>query len=205
MFMKTPTALVLAAMLSFGALAGCATETQESLVEAQATEGVESDALVVEDVPNLFKVRAGVFRGGRPTVAGYAKLKALGVKTVINLEIADIVEAKQADIDSDRANAIAAGMRWVHIPMPAYSTGLAARFDAKVNKALSLLKDHGTEGIYLHCKHGRDRTGLVMALDRVENEGWAAQRAYDEMLARGFRTYFVGLKEYFKRRSNLGD
>lgn len=209
MNLRAPTSIaVFALTLGLGALTGCAAEStvgEASALDDTAVD-VASDALVTTgDLPNVFTVRPGVMRGGRPSVAGYIKLKALGIKTIIDLETADLVEANQAAIDSDRANATAAGMRWVHIPMQAFTTGLSARFDAKVNQALAVLKNHGRGGVYLHCKHGRDRTGLVMALDRVENEGWAADRAYDEMIARGFRTYFVGMKSYFERRTGYDD
>lgn len=40
--------------------------------------------------------------------------------------------------------------------------------------------DHVT---YVHCVHGRDRTGLVVALYRVKHDGWDAQKALDEALS----------------------
>lgn len=181
---------------------GCAASANAESIPSD--ESSESEALVAEDLPNFFATRPGVFRGGRPTAAGYAKLKALGVKTVIDLEAVDLLEgARQSDVDFDRTTATAAGMRWVHIPMQAYTTGLASKFDAKVDRAVALLENHGAGGIYVHCKHGRDRTGLVMGLDRVENQGWDAETAYEEMVTRGFRTYFIGMKEYFERRTGI--
>ena len=39
--------------------------------------------------------------------------------------------------------------------------------------------------IYVHCEHGKDRTGLVIALYRVRYDGWTPERAAAEMAAMG--------------------
>ena len=38
-----------------------------------------------KDLPNLYKVNTGLYRGGQPTEAGIKQIKALGIKTVIDL------------------------------------------------------------------------------------------------------------------------
>jgi protein tyrosine/serine phosphatase len=40
--------------------------------------------------------------------------------------------------------------------------------------------------ILTHCEYGRARTGVVVALWRIEQEGWTADKAVEEMLERGF-------------------
>ena len=41
--------------------------------------------------------------------------------------------------------------------------------------------------IYIHCRHGRERTGLIVAAYRIRVEGWPVQAAYDEMVNMGCR------------------
>jgi hypothetical protein len=44
-----------------------------------------------------------------------------------------------------------------------------------------------------------------VALERVQIEKWAPQKAHDEMLALGFHEIFVGLDEYFERKTGWQD
>lgn len=164
-------------------------------------EQTAADELTADALPNFARVSSTLYRGGRPTAAGYAKLRALGVTTVVDLEIDDLIEARQADLDSDRRMATAAGMRWVNVPMQAFTTGLMPSFDAKVNAALRAMRS--STPVYVHCRYGRDRTGMMVGLYRVEVQHWTPERAYQEMLDMGFRRYFLGLKEYFERRTGM--
>jgi len=56
----------------------------------------------------------------------------------------------------------------------------------KITSILDELADPKTpRPIYVHCAHGADRTGLIIALYRVFVQGWAPQKAHDEMKAMG--------------------
>jgi hypothetical protein len=48
-------------------------------------------------------------------------------------------------------------------------------------------------GTYVHCTHGQDRTGLVVACFRVQCEGWSKDAATVEMLSLGFHRGLLGL------------
>ncbi len=39
--------------------------------------------------------------------------------------------------------------------------------------------------IYVHCEHGKDRTGLVIALYRMRADGWSQEQAAAEMKEMG--------------------
>ena len=53
--------------------------------------------------------------------------------------------------------------------------------DATVQKFLALANDPANQPIFVHCKGGRHRTGLVTAVYRMTHDGWNADQAYDEM------------------------
>lgn len=150
---------------------------------------------------NFAQVRDDLYRGGHPTAAQLAYLKGLGVRTIVDLEIPDLVEATEADIAEEDRDATAAGLTVVHAPMSAFEAAKSPRFDAQMNDVLTLLGDRTKGPFYVHCKHGQDRTGLVIGLERVEVEKWAAKTAYDEMLRIGFHPFFFGLKHYFERKT----
>lgn len=145
----------------------------------------------VEDIPNLFKMNDNVYRGGRVTAVGMKQLKKMGVTTIIN------IENDEEAISADRKFATANGLRYVSIPFDTFKKPS----DAKVDAVLKLLQDRSLGPIYLHCKHGRDRTGMIMGLYRVFVDGWHPKAAYKEMKDRGFRTLIWTLDNYYKKRS----
>jgi len=125
-----------------------------------------SDAL---GVAYAAEVAPGLYRGGQPDEAGIAWLKSLGVKTVINL--------RHYHGDTEGARASAAGLRYERIPLAssdAPERGQVARF-------LELVKDPTLRPLYVHCLHGVDRTGAMMAVYRMEMEGWSNAEAFAEM------------------------
>lgn len=50
--------------------------------------------------------------------------------------------------------------------------------------------------IYVHCKWGKDRTGMACAAHRILNEKWSPEMAIQEMYDNGFRQfpYFFWVK-----------
>lgn len=50
---------------------------------------------------------------------------------------------------------------------------------------------------YIHCLHGEDRTGLVVALYRILVQGWTVKRAKQEMYDNGFHRILFGLDKAF--------
>jgi protein tyrosine/serine phosphatase len=146
----------------------------------------------VEDLPNLVKVNEDLLRGGRPTAAGMKKLKALGVTTILN------IENSEEHIEADRKFAAANGLRFISVPFATFKKPT----DEKVDYVLKIMRDRSMGRVYLHCKHGRDRTGMIMGLYRVEADGWHPKTAYQEMKDRGFRTILWELKDYYKDRTN---
>lgn len=69
----------------------------------------------------------------------------------------------------------------------------------QVNDVLSLIEmvDGPT---FIHCRHGKDRTGFMCAVYRMQVQGWTFEQAKDELFAEGFHwfPYFFWLKELKK-------
>jgi protein tyrosine/serine phosphatase len=90
--------------------------------------------------------------------------------------------------------------------MSAFEPAVSDRFDHNMVAIIALMKTATTEdAIYVHCKHGQDRTGLVVGLERVLNEKWAPAAAHAEMVRLGFHTSFLGLNEYFEKKTGWED
>ncbi len=151
-------------------------------------------ALAAEDLPNFREVSPGIYRTGRPTEKGLTDLaKEKGIKTVINLEDSSSAQKKE------KAWAEKLGLTYMPYPTDSF----ARPDDTKVAEILEILKDQTRYPILIHCKHGEDRTGMMVGLHRVFNEGWKADVAYQEMLDLGFHTILFELKNYYKEKTGM--
>jgi tyrosine-protein phosphatase SIW14 len=167
-----------------------------------ATESGTSADTAADQPPNFADVTTGIYRGGHPDAGGLLYLQQnFGVTTIIDLEIGDFIEATPSSIDAEISGATALGINDIREPISAFSLGLSSSFDQKITAALGILADPSQKPVYVHCAHGQDRTGLVIGLERVFNEGWAPAAAWQEMLAHGFHVGFLGLDDYFFRKT----
>ena len=62
---------------------------------------------VSRDLPNFYKVNENLYRGGQPSETGFAELKRIGIKTVIDLRDNDEKASKETAL-VERA-----GMRFI--------------------------------------------------------------------------------------------
>lgn len=129
---------------------------------------------------NVGLVAPGIFRGAQPRTEGFETLRRMGIRTVINLRPGR----------DERAKVEAAGMRLVHIPMKAEDVKSEA-----VRKVLSAMTDPANQPVFVHCKRGKHRAGVVMAVFRMEKEGWSRKEAKAEMRVFGYNEAFARLTE----------
>ncbi len=67
----------------------------------------------------------------------------------------------------------------------------------EVDKALDVIRDRSKQPVLVHCRHGEDRTGAVIAAYRVVVNGWDPAAAERE--ARELRFNLGNLKEFLVR------
>lgn len=148
--------------------------------------------LAMAEVVRFAEVEPGLFRGGQPTeVVDYAKLQNLGIRTILNLR-----EEKEL-VQKERAVAAQFGIRMISIPM----NGFLAPSRKKLEAALDALHIENLRPLFVHCQHGKDRTGLVVGLHRVTQSNWTKHDAYREMRSFGFNPLLAGLEYTFWRYS----
>lgn len=189
-------------LMVMGAL-GCASGPSTAPGGSTADEITTATSEV--PIANFRQVSETLYRGGHPDAAGMQYLASIGVRTIVDLEVADFIEATPSVIRSELADAAAAGIDVVRAPMSAFEPALSTRFDRQMDEVLATLADPDRGPIYVHCRHGQDRTGLVIGLERVKNEGWAPADAYAEMLEIGFHPGFLGLNHYFETKTGWDD
>jgi protein tyrosine/serine phosphatase len=131
-------------------------------------------------IDNFGRVDATFYRGAQPSGQDYADLKALGVKTIINLTSDD------ASPD-ERARTEAAGMTYVEIPMTTHANPTTAQ----LAQFLGIVNDPASQPVYVHCVGGRHRTGVMTAAYRMTHDGWSAEQAFNEMKQYKFGADFL--------------
>ena len=141
-----------------------------------------------EPLPNFHKVNENLYRGAQPRSGGIRKLKELGVKTIINLRGAD--EGTRAE----EAEAQGAGLNYFNVPLP----GLSRPSDEQVEKVLKIINDSQNWPVFVHCNHGHDRTGTIIACYRISHDGWKLDEAIREAKRYGLSWIQVGMKDYIK-------
>ena len=122
------------------------------------------------DLPAFYQVDEGFYRGGQPSPAGLEALRQRGIKTVICLR------HHSRAMDEERRLVEQLGMRWVNIPMWFWWRPSKAQ----VQQFLSIVSDPAQRPVFIHCRQGRNRAGVMAAIYRIARQGWEPRRAYAE-------------------------
>ncbi len=156
---------------------------------ASAAAGGTLTEITNPALPSCYRVDEHLYRGAQPQPGGMTALRELGIRTVVNLRY----EPKL--IGAEEAEAKAAGLDYVSIPM----YGLLRPTDDQISRILALIDDPKSGPVFVHCEHGHDRTGVVVACYRVARARWTASEAIREALDYGM------LKIEFAKRAFIRD
>lgn len=164
-----------------------------------------------DNLVNFQVVSPAVLRGGQPDEDGLQLLKRAGVKLVVNLRHHAKNSPKPSssysffrrgdddEIEEEQEIAERLGLRFLNISLD----GITAPTFDDIDKFVALFTDQENQPMYVHCLHGRERTGFMLATYRMKIESWTVEQAYQEMLQQGFdplRTVLSDvLFEYSKR------
>jgi protein tyrosine/serine phosphatase len=138
------------------------------------------------DLPNFYRVNDAIYRGGQPSDDGFTRLAQLGIKTVLDLR--DDGERAR----SEELQARAAGLRYFNLPMGEFSKPN----DRRVAEALSIITSAENQPVFVHCRRGSDRTGTIIAIYRIEYDGWTSEEAKDEAKRFGLGFWQIRMRDY---------
>jgi tyrosine-protein phosphatase SIW14 len=157
------------------------------LITGCVTRGVPATNGIV----NFGKVNDSLYRGGQPDQKAMQQLAAIGVRSVINLRMTNDVWK------GEQAAATAYSMAYTNIPL----SPLSAPTDAQVACVLSAISAM-PKPVFVHCQHGCDRTGTILACYRVRQDHWVNSRALKEAEVYGISPFEVGMRKYIKHFKN---
>ena len=162
----------------------------EDLPSVRFPEGawVSEKVYGLSGLKNVGRVGPGIYRGAQPEEDGFATLKSMGIRTVVNLR-ANHHETKKVE---------ALGMRSLEFPMGMFGEVN----ESSVQKAIKAMSDPSNQPVFIHCKLGEDRTGIVVAVYRLE-EHWSLKKAEAEMQEFGFNDIWEHLMRYVRNYAEM--
>lgn len=128
-----------------------------------------------------------IFRGPRPgmNMLAWGDLQIAGVKTIINLE-RGYFEFFHGQMNEEIVQASIHGMTPIHLQLG----DILPPSRAELFTALNLMSEAVKRGgVYVHCLHGVDRTGLVCAMWRYYRQKFTAAQAIDDLYKNGFHRF----------------
>jgi len=123
------------------------------------------------------KVNENLYRGGAPNISDIFILKKLGINKIISLDSQSADKIKECCKRNDIEQVI----------IPLYLNDPTDFLD-KVSDIVMEKLFNSDKKIFIHCKHGKDRTGFFIALYRTLIDNWDCKKAIKEAKLNGFGT-----------------
>ncbi len=137
-----------------------------TLFYGYATQAQEDKALLVnsKNFKRLYRISEGLYRSEQPNRKGFKELESLGIKTILNL--------RRSKFDDRKASGLKFDLKSIKLKAKLINE------DDLIN-ALKVIKD-SKEPILIHCWHGSDRTGVLIAAYRIIFNNWSKADAIEE-------------------------
>lgn len=181
-FVLLRPALLLASLACIAVPAARAQAATAAAVPPPAAARVAlAERLALPGLPNAGRVTQQLYRGAQPVPAGYEQLQRLGIAIVVDLH------NRGAEEQHERLAVESRGMRYVSLP----ASSTQGPTGAQIAQFLQLLRDNPGRKIFVHCQHGADRTGVMIAAFRMAWEHWTSAQALAEMHAYHFHSFWL--------------
>jgi uncharacterized protein (TIGR01244 family) len=147
-------------------------KTSRYLIYLAAATTVSAAAQQPREYPsiqNFLRINQQICTGGQPTSGDLAKLKAEGVKAIINLR-----QPSEYNAEEESANAKELGLRYFNIPVNASEPK-----NEQVNEFLKITADPENRPAFIHCRSA-NRVGAFWMIRRTLLDGWNIEDAEAE-------------------------
>ena len=128
------------------------------------------------DIRNFLQVTPEFCTGGQPRIEHYARLKADGVKAVLNLR-----QPTEHRAEEEMQAVEATGLKYFNIPVNYQNPS-----DADVDQFLKITDDPANRPMFIHCT-AAIRVGAFWMIRRVLRDGMAIDAALEEAKKVGLR------------------
>jgi len=135
-------------------------------------------------IKKFYRIDEKVYRSAQPDREGFEALRKQGIRNILNLR----------DHHSDDSKARGMGLNLYRVEM-----GARKIKTEDVVAALRIIKK--SEGpVVVHCWHGSDRTGAVIAMYRVVFQNWPKEAALEELMngGYGYHSIYKNIPEFIR-------
>jgi tyrosine-protein phosphatase SIW14 len=122
-------------------------------------------------LPNFGRVTENLYRGGQPAADGFKELHAMGVGIVVDFR------EEPTEMATEKREVESLGMKSVRIPWNASHEPSSAQ----IVEFLDLVRANPDTKLFVHCRRGADRTGVMIAAYRIAVEHKTVAEAVSEM------------------------
>lgn len=140
------------------------------------------------ELPRLHQISERLYRGAQPLPGGIRRLAELGINTIINLRGAN------AQTRADEVEAKSLGLNYFNIRLPIWGRPN----DSRVQRILEIINAPESGRVFIHCRDGIDRTGMIVALHRIRSESWSSEKAIAEADRSGMRSHQYWMRDYIR-------
>ena len=151
-----------------------------------STTASAQDATGYAELPRFKQVSERLYRGAQPRDEGLSRLRDLGINTIINLRGAS------ARTRAQEAEARTLGLNYFNVALPNWGRPQ----DARVRRILEIIAAPENGRVFVHCRTGVDRTGMIVAIYRMAHEGWSNEDALTEAERYGMRRIQFWMRDY---------
>ncbi|HSK64534.1 MAG TPA: sulfur transferase domain-containing protein [Pyrinomonadaceae bacterium] len=144
------------------------------------------EATSYAELPRFKQVHERLYRSAQPRAGGIKRLHELGFNTIINLRGAS------ARTRAQEVEARALGLNYHNLSLPNWGRPK----DARVARIIEIISARESGRVLIHCRSGVDRTGMIVAIHRMQNEGWTSKDALAEAERDGMRRIQFWMRDY---------
>ncbi len=126
-------------------------------------------------------VEEGVLlRSSFPTIPRLEEVKQrYRIRTIVSL--LSFQEIGEPESEAEQKFADRHGIKFIHLPI------IGNPSPEMIKRILEIVDNSSNQPVLVHCRHGIVRTGLFVAIYRMEHQGWPPQKALDEMKLYGLK------------------
>lgn len=119
---------------------------------------------------NFYQIDENLYRSEQPSKSKMVELEKFGIKAIVNLR----------NIKSDKNEAKNCKIQLYHKRINTWTIS-----EKEIIESLKLIIN-APKPVLVHCKHGSDRTGCLVALYRMVIMNWSKEEAINEFKLGGF-------------------
>jgi uncharacterized protein (TIGR01244 family) len=145
-------------------------------------ESAAQDSLTIR---NFTRIDKQVCAAGQPTMEQFSRLKAEGIRAVINLR-----HTSEPFVAEEEARAKEMGLRYFSIPVAYFSPK-----EEQADEFLKIMDDPQNRPVFIHCA-AAIRVSAFWMIRRVLRDGWTVEKAEEEARRIGLHPQAEHLRKF---------